>query len=924
MNTAPARSGNPQTPPSPRHDEADGGPPVPAVADGCLAPANLLLSLPELLGHLVGQMEAGNRLDSFLLAAGIDQIAEDHLEGGAELLDKAMGYVAGDRIARTRAARIPGSVAALARLPAPGARSWHETRVVLTTALARLVMAPDAGPPLADALVAAARTLRAGQTALPAAMRAEVLRLPSAFRSFDLDCDDVARMGDEFAVRYPDRRRPICVVGVRTSGAYMAPLVAARLDALGFRAVTAVGMRPGHRPGPRGRRLLATAAASGGLAVVVDDPPTTGLAVNGVVADLRELGIADPSIVLLLPLFGGADDVPAALAGRAGVYLPAEQWSIHRRLSPPALAATLRRVLAGREIVDLEPFPVPAPSWARSHARAGYRVHVVDDGTAVSSFDVLVKGVGLGYFGRHALAVASALGDRGPAVFGVDSGLLVREWVAEQRRIVLGSGRSPTPADGIAEHIAARAGAMPVDHDRSLGLRGRGPVWEAATNLLSQNYGQVWWAGRAVAVEPVVRRLLSVGRPSVVDGNTALGEWFTAVGGGGPLVKVDADERAFCNLDLQCFDPAFDVASAAARAGDAAFAAALRRGYEHRVAAAIPEERWLLYQLVALWDLGRRDRMSPLEVGRRSSGALREYYERLFFTGIQAPARGPICCVDVDGVVETSLLGFAAMTPASAVSLRALARHGYRTVLATGRSVVDVAERCGSYRLAGGVAEYGAAIHGPGRTSEGLLSAPEQEQVDGLRRSAQSQPGVLVDPDHRHSVRAFRVRDRARWGLEPDTVAAVLAGAEGLVALRTVPGDMQTDFVPASVDKGSGLRALLRALGEDPRTPLALAVGDTRTDLPVLAMAERAVAPRHAAADLRDHGVHIASRPYQSGLEEAVAGLLGHRPGRCRTCALPAPSRDARLLLRVLAGHEGSTAQAAWRALRLMVAGRRP
>ena len=89
--------------------------------------------------------------------------------------------------------------------------------------------------------------------------------------------------------------------------------------------------------------------------------------------------------------------------------------------------------------------------------------------------------------------------------------------------------------------------------------------------------------------------------------------------------------------------------------------------------------------------------------------------------------------------------------------------------------------------------------------------------------------------------------------------------------------------------------------------PLALAVGDTVSDLPMFALAARAFAPAHAGSDVRSAGVTVLRRPYQSGLALAAAHLLGHLPGGCPTCRAPHLSPEAHLLLTVLAAQETGT-----------------
>jgi hypothetical protein len=113
-----------------------------------------------------------------------------------------------------------------------------------------------------------------------------------------------------------------------------------------------------------------------------------------------------------------------------------------------------------------------------------------------------------------------------------------------------------------------------------------------------------------------------------------------------------------------------------------------------------------------------------------------------------------------------------------------------------------------------------------------------------------------------------------------------------------VPGDDQTDICAASSDKGTGLLALMQALGE---WRLAAAIGDSRSDLPVLRMADRAWAPRNADAAVRASGTPITRRAYQEGLLQSCARLLGHRPGSCPTCRPPRPKPRQRAMLALLA-----------------------
>ena len=136
--------------------------------------------------------------------------------------------------------------------------------------------------------------------------------------------------------------------------------------------------------------------------------------------------------------------------------------------------------------------------------------------------------------------------------------------------------------------------------------------------------------------------------------------------------------------------------------------------------------------------------------------------------------------------------------------------------------------------------------------------------------------------DRRVEFRPTCVKDRA-------LVAGVTA----------IPGDLQTDFV-AGPNKGDGLRELAARLG----TSVALAVGDSATDVPMFEVAEHAYAPAHVRAELGARA-RVTRRPYQAGLLEAVARFLGHDPRRCETCAPPPLPADARVVLAALRAKDG-------------------
>lgn len=110
---------------------------------------------------------------------------------------------------------------------------------------------------------------------------------------------------------------------------------------------------------------------------------------------------------------------------------------------------------------------------------------------------------------------------------------------------------------------------------------------------------------------------------------------------------------------------------------------------------------------------------------------------------------------------------------------------------------------------------------------------------------------------------------------EDPSLSAPLAGRvrrmfPGLTVIRSTNGVM-VEVLPAGVDKASGARALLGALGVDPRD--ALAFGDDANDVPLLRLAGRGVAVGNAAPCARDTSDDVAEPAAEDGVARYLEGL---------------------------------------------------
>lgn len=862
-------------------------------------PYDLSLDINERVSLLEQTIESADWVNAALLAAGMSQVVADYLQPDPLHLGSAIHRILGGRPSPLqRAERVVELVSDLGRFRPRSRRitAWRRTLLDLERLLAGAVVDPESVD--AAAVRVAYRALRAELGTLPAPVRERSARLPACFHSFDLDVPDVETLARRFAESYSDREMPILVVGIRTSGSYLAPLCAAYLTAAGFTRVAFSSIRPRRNITRSERQALRRHARQEGLVLLLDDPPGTGGAVAQAAHDLERVGVPARSIVLLLPLFGPPDSLPARLSAYSAVVLAAEDWAIESKLSPAAVQHTLETLMRpGTRIAEVVRLKATGDDGARGHRHGIYRVAVSDD-HGRRDVEVYVKGVGVGYFGENAVALAHALAEYVPDLYGLHGGCLYRRWLPESKR-AMPSG--DVPPDAVLEHvshyIAARRTLLAVARDRSGEMFGENPVWEAASNLFATAFGRFAPAARIVFLDRFTRDILQIRQPSIVDGATSLRNWFIDE----RLVKVNFATRSFSNRGYRTYDAVYDLAGATVTAPSRSAAAKLRSAYEALAGEPVDDERLLIYELVHLEAAAAKNDHAALDARRAQSRSLHRYMADLYLGDLESDRTGDLCSIDLDGVFETGLFGFLSTTATGATALRTLVAHGFRPVPVTGRSTQEVRDRCRAYRLQGGVAEYGAVVYltDSGQCVE-LLDPDDRSVMRTVRSVLADSRDVDLDHGYERIARAFVHSGGRRRPLPAHVVDAIVDAAGGRTRVRVVPGWAQTDFVPAGIDKGRGVTELLKRLGGE----LALAVGDTGSDLPMLRLARLAVAPSNADAAVRSEGTEIVNAPYQAGLSLAVARLVGHHPGGCAICHQPKLTTNAELVARMLALQE--------------------
>jgi hypothetical protein len=191
-----------------------------------------------------------------------------------------------------------------------------------------------------------------------------------------------------------------------------------------------------------------------------------------------------------------------------------------------------------------------------------------------------------------------------------------------------------------------------------------------------------------------------------------------------------------------------------------------------------------------------------------------------------------VLSLDVDGVLEDNTLGFSSSCLTGVAALRLLQLGRTAVVLNTARSIIDVRQRVAQFRLVGGVGAFGAVIwDGVFDREEDLLGEVGRKQLAKLRQALTDNDSIVLDPSHRHTVRASSVISGELVPI-PGLTARRLLTELSLPDLSFWVAPRYTDFVDRTLDKGAGVARLRQALGLQ-ELPLA-AIGDSACDVPML------------------------------------------------------------------------------------------
>ncbi|HYK81563.1 MAG TPA: HAD hydrolase family protein [Gemmatimonadales bacterium] len=880
--------------------------------DWCLNP---LLPWDQQLHWLDRELERAVRLPSgwqqqecalnaYLLACGVACTVDDYLGGGVpELTALAERFPRRRRAIAALGALLGLSRAARTAIRDRSLRRWRARWARCVDQASELVLGgPERGPDAWRDI--RARCAALGRAPLPRALREQRLRVPEGFRCQDLAHQDVVTLAQRFAERHPDRGRPVVVLGVRTAGAYFAPLTAAYLSLLGWASATWLTVRPRQGLGWPTRRRLRQLGRSGTQVVVVDDHPNTGGTLMLLLRALARCGVSPECIAILTPRHAVKPDwaLPpeAPDADRVSVItLEPEETHKARLLTPAALASLLEPWFQAhgwhRVAVRASPQVDAVNAWLAEHGQDAFQVRLQrvfevelarDDEDPVVRH-VVAKSVGWGWLGYHAYLAGTRLAGWVPPVIGLRHGLLFSEWVGPLSPAPRGA--PPTVrASTLARYVAHRtqrlglADGAWLDHGHA--------AWDGGKLLLGvlrRAYGRYFGRVKAAALRRALRRFASP-QPMLVDGRMRPDEWLEA---GDTCYKLDYEHHNFGPAELNNVDPAYDLASAIFEFRlDARAEADLLTCYAHETHDVSIADRLLLYKLLV--GAAAIDQATSRVPHARNDRHRRYWTERYLagrtFLAFQvqqvcaglvpkppAPSwSGPLVFLDLDGVFDSEVLGFPHTTPSGVAALARLRAHGCAVVLNTGRSVEHVHRYCSIFGLPGGVAEYGSVLVDAVAGREVALASREAlVQLEQCRAALGGLAGVCVDAGYRYAIRAYRHAGGRTVGLAPSEVRELVAGCAGVACIAT---SADTYIVPQGITKGTGLAAVRRYVGRLD-TPVA-AIGHSDEDVSMLVAADAWYAPANCSERIRalarSGRGRVMARPNQQGLLAAARALV--------------------------------------------------
>jgi hydroxymethylpyrimidine pyrophosphatase-like HAD family hydrolase len=758
------------------------------------------------------------------------------------------------------------------------------------------------------------------QMRFPANLKKMRMRIPAAYRSQDLAHHDVIALGEKYIQFFGTEKGDHLVVGLRTAGSYMAPLLCGFLKNAGLQDVNYITLRPKNFVHPWDEKQIRENTGKSGRFILVDEPVSTGKTILKGMELLGKFGVSRERIVILVPAHPANQEWPDEtlrhMLGEATVIkLEPEEWFKEKLLDLRVIQNALLpyfqergfqtlEVSQNQETLKINQELRKNPDKA-FHVRLKKVVHANlkgKGGNPGSSVNILAKSVGWGWLGYHAALAAENLSEFVPPVYGVRNGMMYCQWVDSPTE----AGGEPESQAGIlnkvSDYIASRATKLRLEENPSHFIsKYRESGLQAIAILLSEVFGpKVSKLKRGWVRKRLESMKCSV--PALLDARMNQAEW---VGGKEDRRKVDFEHHGFSKTaSHNIADPAFDLAGAIFEfAIDGKRREDLLNNYIERTGDETIRQRLIYYQMLCGSD-AMGDALRGINMVQHASDYpnLNRRYVRAFNTLVSDTAqylsrfclgepvkewRTPLFVMDIDDVLDKNIFGFPSTTANGVKALSLLRSHGICSIVNTARSLDEVRDYCGIYGFPGGIAEYGSVVwDGLGERMDNLVSGEAMDEIEKVRKALQEIPGVFLNPNYRFSIRAYTFGKMRTAPLPPATIGEIFARLE-VHCLNAKASFIDTAITDKDVDKGKALLKL-RAMKNVKEGRIG-SVGDTESDFPMLSVASHGYLVNNSTAELkrkaRGFGIEVMNGAFQKGLLESVICFLHPRERKaCKKC----------------------------------------
>jgi hydroxymethylpyrimidine pyrophosphatase-like HAD family hydrolase len=735
---------------------------------------------------------------------------------------------------------------------------------------------------------------------LPTDLLRRRMKIPEGFRCQDLTHYDVFLMVEMFLKNHPVQE-PIAVVGLRTAGAYFAPLAQHYFAALGWKSVDSITIRPKVGVTRKEKKRLRSFIKKKKHIFILDDYPNTGHTLRLTLTILQRFGADLKTVTVVVPQHFFKTDWRLSESEAAGVkFLVLESSAIRKqKVLDPEWAEELLtnyysdlgwdsvRICRHHEIDLLnQRLHNHYGDGFQSRLKNVFELLLMKNNGKSSLQRVFVKSVGWGWLGYHSYIIAHRLHEYVPRVIGLRDGFLFTEWDEPSVK-----SDSSVSVEKLASYIAARTEKLALKEDPRIHYPDYGWGWLEARAVLRRAYGETIGRLKDARLLKEMRKF-STTKPAVIDGKMHNDEWIMS---NSTIYKTDFEHHNFGAPELDIVDSAYDIAGSV-------FEFHLNESEEEDLIDLYKknaddiniEDRLLLYKLLYGTVMMRR---SLEKIGRSSNYDVQRslclrylaawnfliYCMNRFCFSLMPKFRevlwtGRLFFMDVDGVFNSEVFGFPHTTISGIEALNLLHRHGYSVVLNTGRSVEHVRNYCRNFLLPGGVGEYGCFFFDAVRNRE--IPLVGKESMDELRRcrdAIEKESFAFCDPSYRYAVRLFRFAGKGTVGLKQEEMIKLLSklNCKGLSVLFR---ESDTYIVPTATHKGSAMMAVQEYLGIADAT--CAAMGDSEFDVTMLEGARSAYAPSNCSSQIRQLGkkgrCRIVPFPAQRGLLAAAKHLTGY------------------------------------------------